>query len=443
MVKILDVLVNLDAVTARLGIDGLIDGRWFGILVCLLVAVVYTVLSGFWGVVMTDIVQFLLAMAGSIALAVIALSDIGGMAELKLRLSEQYGELADGYLSFFPDMSSASLPLVTFVALIGVNWWATRDAGGTSYMVQRMLAAKDERHSFLGVLWFCFLHYVIRPWPWIIVGLIALVVFPRIEDKELGYPLMIVEYLPTGLLGLMLASIVAAFMSTIDTLLNWGVSLLVNDGYRAFVNKNASDEHYVRVSRLLVVVLMIVGGTAAYVMQSIRGAWELFFGMTVGIGGVYIMRFWWWRVNAWSEIAAWISTAVVYVGLYLHNPAITFGWHLIFTAGVSTACWLLVTLVTPPTDQRKLIEFYEKVRPGTPWWKPVAERSGVAVEQMGWSDVSGWVGGLFFIYSGMFGVGKVVLAEWTAGAIYLTVAVAAGIYVFRSSLFEEIKSVSG
>jgi Na+/proline symporter len=443
MVKILDVLVNLDAVTARLGIDGLIDGRWFGILVCLLVAVVYTVLSGFWGVVMTDFVQFLLAMAGSIALAVIALSDIGGMAELKLRLSEQYGELADGYLSFFPDMSSASLPLVTFVALIGVNWWATRDAGGTSYMVQRMLAAKDERHSFLGVLWFCFLHYVIRPWPWIIVGLIALVVFPRIEDKELGYPLMIVEYLPTGLLGLMLASIVAAFMSTIDTLLNWGVSLLVNDGYRAFVNKNASDEHYVRVSRLLVVVLMIVGGTAAYVMQSIRGAWELFFGMTVGIGGVYIMRFWWWRVNAWSEIAAWISTAVVYVGLYLHNPAITFGWHLIFTAGVSTACWLLVTLVTPPTDQRKLIEFYEKVRPGTPWWKPVAERSGVAVEQMGWSDVSGWVGGLFFIYSGMFGVGKVVLAEWTAGAIYLTVAVAAGIYVFRSSLFEEIKSVSG
>ncbi len=436
MVKILDVLVNLDAATARLGIDAFIDGRWFGILVCLFVAVVYTVLSGFWGVVMTDFVQFLLAIAGAIALAVIALSDIGGIAELKLRLAEQYGDLADGYLSFFPDKSSASLPLVTFVALIGVNWWATRDAGGTAYMVQRMLAAKDERHSFLGVLWFCFLHYVIRPWPWIIVGLIALVVFPTIEDKELGYPLMIVEYLPTGLLGLMLASIVAAFMSTIDTLLNWGVSLLVNDGYKAFVNKSASDEHYVKVSRLLVLVLMIVGGGAAYMMQSIRGAWELFFGMTVGIGGVYIMRFWWWRVNAWSEIAAWISTAVVYVGLYFHNPNITFGWHLIITAGVSTACWLLVAIITPPTDEEKLIAFYERVRPGTPWWKPIAERSSVAVDQMGWSDITSWLAGLVFIYCAMFGVGKVVLAEWVPGLVYLTVAVGAGIVVYRGSVLE-------
>jgi len=436
MVKILDVLVNLDAATARLGIDAFIDGRWFGILVCLFVAVVYTVLSGFWGVVMTDFVQFLLAIAGAIALAVIALSDIGGIAELKLRLAEQYGDLADGYLSFFPDKSSASLPLVTFVALIGVNWWATRDAGGTAYMVQRMLAAKDERHSFLGVLWFCFLHYVIRPWPWIIVGLIALVVFPTIEDKELGYPLMIVEYLPTGLLGLMLASIVAAFMSTIDTLLNWGVSLLVNDGYKAFVNKSASDEHYVKVSRLLVLVLMIVGGGAAYMMQSIRGAWELFFGMTVGIGGVYIMRFWWWRVNAWSEIAAWISTAVVYVGLYFHNPNITFGWHLIITAGVSTACWLLVAIITPPTDEEKLIAFYERVRPGTPWWKPIAERSSVAVDQMGWSDITSWLAGLVFIYCAMFGVGKLVLAEWVPGLVYLTVAVGAGIVVYRGSVLE-------
>jgi Na+/proline symporter len=441
MVKILDVLVNLDAVTARLGIDGLVDGRWFGILVCLLVAVVYTVLSGFWGVVMTDFVQFLLAMAGSITLAVIALSDIGGIGELKLRLSEQYGELADGYLSFFPDMSSASLPLVTFVALIGVNWWATRDAGGTSYMVQRMLAARDERHSFLGVLWFCFLHYVIRPWPWIIVGLIALVVFPGIQDKELGYPMMIVEYLPTGLLGLMLASIVAAFMSTIDTLLNWGVSLLVNDGYKAFINKKACDEHYVQVSRLLVVVLMIVGGGAAYMMQSIRGAWELFFGMTVGIGGVYIMRFWWWRVNAWSEIAAWISTAVVYIGLYVYDPDIVFGWHLIVTAGVSTVCWVVVTLITPPTDEEKLIAFYERVRPGTPWWKPVAARSRVAVQQMDWSDIFDWLAGLVFIYTAMFGVGKVILAEWLVGLACLAVATAAGVVVFRGSVLEMNDSV--
>jgi Na+/proline symporter len=432
MVKIMDVLINLDAVTVRLGIDQFVDGRWFGILVCLIVAVVYTVLSGFWGVVMTDFVQFLLAMSGAIALAVIAVIDIGGIGQLKTQLAERYGDLATGYLSFMPNLSGASLPLITFVALMGVNWWATRDAGGTSYMVQRMLAAKDENHSFLGVLWFCFLHYVIRPWPWIIVGLISLVVFPNLEDRELGYPMMIVEYMPVGLLGLMLASILAAFMSTIDTLLNWGVSLLVNDCYKPFIRRDESDRHYVRVSRWLVVVLMIIGGVTAYTMQSIRGAWELFFGMTVGIGGVYVMRWWWWRVNAWSEIAAWISTAVVYLGIHFVNPAIGFGWHLIITAGVSTLCWVIVALVTPATDDQTLIAFYEKVRPGSPWWKPVARKSSISVERMGWSDITDWIAGLVFIYTGMFGVGKLILEGWGTGLVYLSVAAVAGLVIYRS-----------
>jgi Na+/proline symporter len=432
MVKIMGVLIDLDAVTQHLGIDQFIDGRWFGILVCLVVAVAYTVLSGFWGVVMTDFVQFLLAMTGAIALAVIAVGDIGGIGELKLRLTEQYGDLTDGYLSFLPNASGTSLPMITFVALLGVNWWATRDVGGTSYMVQRMLAAKDENHSFLGVLWFCIAHYVLRPWPWIVVGLISLVAFPGLEDRELGYPMAIVEYLPTGLLGLMLASILAAFMSTIDTLLNWGVSLLVNDGYRPFIRRQASDRHYVQVSRLLVVVLMIAGGATAYLMQSIRGAWELFFGMTVGIGGVYVARWWWWRVNAWSEIAAWVSTAVVYVGLYIVNPEIGFGWHLIITAGASTVCWIVVALVTPPTDEAKLLAFYERVRPGTPWWGPIARRSAVAVDRMGWSDVGDWIAGLVLIYAGLFGVGKLILEGPAVGLAYLAIAAVAGAYIYRS-----------
>jgi Na+/proline symporter len=432
MVKIMGVLVDLDAVTVRLGIEDIIDGRWLAILVCLVVAVVYTVLSGFWGVVMTDFVQFIIAMAGAIALAVIAVRDVGGITELKDRLAEQYGGLADSYLAFVPGPGGHSLPMITFVALIGVNWWATRDAGGTSYMVQRMLAARDEEHSFLGVLWFCFVHYVLRFWPWIVVGLVTLVVFPDLEDRELGYPMAIVEYLPTGLLGLMVASMLAAFMSTIDTLLNWGVSLLVNDGYKAFIRKDATEEHYVRMSRLLVVVLMIAGGATAYMMQSIRGAWELFFGMTVGIGGVYVMRWWWWRVNAWSEIAAWVSTAVVYVGLYVIDPDLVFGWHLILTAAVSTVCWITVTLVTPPTDQAKLVAFYERVRPGSPWWKPVARQSAVAVDRMGWSDITDWLAGLVFIYAGLFGVGKLVLAEWAEGWLYLAAATVAGAVIARS-----------
>ena len=431
MVKIMDVLLSLDTVTARLGIDHVIDGRWFGILICLVVAVVYTVLSGFWGVVMTDLVQFLLAMTGAIALAVIAVGDIGGIGELKLQLAARYGDQAEGFLSFLPSLDGTSLPVISFVALMAVNWWATRDAGGTSYMVQRMLAAKDENHSFLGVLWFCFLHYVLRPWPWIIVGLVSLVAFPDLEDKELGYPMAIVEYLPAGLLGLMVASILAKFMSTIDTLLNWGASLAVNDLYKPFVRKDASDRHYVRMSRLVVVGLMIVGGITAYSMQSIRGAWELFFGMTVGIGGVYVMRWWWWRVNAWSEIVAWISTAVVYIGLHMIDPEIVFGWHLMLTAGVSTICWVLVTFLTDPTDEAKLVAFYERVRPNSPWWRPVAQRSKVVVPKTGWSDVTGWLAGLVFIYAGMFGVGKLILHGWMAGLPYLAAAAVAGMVIGR------------
>ena len=433
MVKILDVLLDLDAMTARLGIAHLIDGRWFGILVCLVVAVVYTVLSGFWGVVVTDFVQFLLAMAGAVALAVIAVGEVGGMAALKLQLAEQYGDAARDYLRFIPAGDGTSLPLITFVALIGVNWWATRDAGGTSYMVQRMLAAKDEHHSFLGVLWFCFVHYVLRPWPWILVGLVSLVAFPDLVDKELGYPTAIVEFLPTGLLGVMVASMLAAFMSTIDTLLNWGSSLVVNDLYKPFVRRTASDRHYVQMARWAVVVLMVVGGGTAYVMQSIRGAWELFFGMTVGIGGVYVMRWWWWRVNAWSEIAAWVSTAVVYVGLHVWNPAIEFGWHLIATALTSTVCWVVVALITPPTDERVLISFYERVRPHSPGWKPIAARSAVASAATGWSDVLGWLAGLVFIYAGMFGVGKLILVGWMTAVPYLVVATIAGVVIVRST----------
>lgn len=307
-------------------------------------------------------------------------------------------------------------------------------------MVQRMLATKNEHHSFLAVLWFCFLHYVLRPWPWILVGLVSLVVFPDLADKELGYPMMIVEYLPAGLLGLMVASMLAAFMSTIDTLLNWGVSLLVNDCYKPFLNRDADNRHYVRVSRLLVVVMMIAGGATAYAMQTIRGAWELFFGMTVGIGGVFIMRWWWWRVNAWSEIAAWLATAVVYVGLHFLIPGIPFGLHLTVTALASTAGWILVALLTPPTNEATLLAFYEKVRPAAPGWGPIARRSSARWREEAWRDVVGWCAGLVAIYGGLFGVGKLVLGDWGSGTVYLVLATGAALVIWRTTSVRDAES---
>jgi len=243
----------------------------------------------------------------------------------------------------------------------------------------------------------------------------------------------IVRFLPAGLLGLMVASMIAAFMSTIDTLLNWGVSLVVNDLYKPFIRRVEGDAHYVRVARLSVLGLMLVGGGTAYLMQSIRGAWELFFGMTVGIGGVYVMRWWWWRVNAWSEIAAWVSTAVVYLGLHVWNPAIGFGWHLIATAAASTVCWVTVALVTPPTEEAVLVAFYERVRPAAPWWGPIAAKSPVGPVRGGWSDLTGWVAGLVFIYAGMFGVGKLILAGWPTALPYLAAAAVAGVVMARNS----------
>jgi SSS family solute:Na+ symporter len=429
MVKILGVLVDLDAVTQRLGLASVMDGRWLAIVVCLLIAVAYTVLAGFWGVVVTDFVQFILAMAGAVILAIVAVHEVGGMGELRLRLAEQFGNRTGDLLSFVPHGTGPSLPLMTFIALLGVNWWATRDAGGTSYMVQRMLAAKDENHSFWAVLWFCFAHYVLRPWPWILVGLVALVAFPNLADKELGYAVAIREFLPAGLLGLMVASMFAAFMSTIDTLLNWGVSLMVNDAYRPFLKRDASERHYVLMSRVLVVALMVAGGVTAYLMQTIRGAWELFFGMTVGIGGVYVMRWWWWRVNAWSEIAAWVSTAVVYLGLHWTMPDITFGPHLMLTAGISTLCWVAVSWLTPATDEKVLLAFYERVRPGSPWWTPIARLSEVTVERIRWTDVTDWLAGIVFIYAALFGVGKLLLSGWQSALAYFAVAAAAGLLV--------------
>ena len=178
--------------------------------------------------------------------------------------------------------------------------------------------------------------------------------------------------------------------------------------------------------------MVLAGGLVAYMMQSIRGAWELFFGMTVGIGSLYVMRWWWWRVNAWSEIAAWISTAVVYVGLALAVPEIVFGWHLMITAAVSTLCWVAVAVLTKPTDQTTLIAFYERVRPGSPWWGPIARQSTVTVDRMQWSDITEWLAGLVLIYAGLFGVGKLILFGWTAALAYLVAATLAAAFLWRS-----------
>ncbi len=432
MVKIMDVLFGLDQVAQNLGLPGWIDGKWLGIVICLIIAVAYTFLSGFWGVVMTDFIQFFLAMFGAVALAVISLNEFGGIGEVKMRLAEQFSGRSGDILNFFPEVGGSFLPMVTFVAFLSVNWWATKAADGGGYIAQRMFSAKNEKHSFFATLWYTIAHYAIRPWPWIIVGLISLIAFPDLEDKEAGYPMMVLTYMPVGMLGIMLASFLAAFMSTIDTQINWGTSVLINDLYKPFLKPGAQERHYITASRWLIVLLMVLGGGTAYLMQSIKGAWQLMYGMTAGIGGVYIMRWFWWRVNAWSEITAWLVSAVVYYLCYLYDPKMLYGWKLIITTLCSTSAWVMVTLLTAPTEESRLVQFYERIRPGSPWWKPIAAKSSVRVDSLGWYDIGDWFAGIFLVYSSLFFIGKLIFQEWISAGVYLVIAVVSAYIIYRN-----------
>ncbi len=413
--------------------------KWNVVLVLLAIAFVYSVLSGFWGVVMTDFVQFIIAMFASIMLAIIAVDENGGMAQIKARLSELHADKAGQILNFVPEVGSDFLPVTTFVAFITVNWWASKTADGGGYIAQRMFAAKDETHSYLSMLWFNVGHYCLRPWPWIIVGIVAAVVYPNLDDPELGYPKMVLDYLPSGLLGLMLVSFLAAFMSTIDTQVNWGTSILVNDFYKAYVKIGADERHYVVVSRIVTLVILMLGTATAMMMETIKGGWQLFYGMSAGIGGVYIARWFWWRVNAWSEISAWISAAAAYTVLYLvHLSSPTeyysvYGWRIIIVTGVSTLCWLTVTMLTAPVAEDKLVAFYKKVRPGTPFWKPIADKAADAkVEKFGWNDILAWLAGIVAVYAILFCFGKFLLGFTFEGVIYLLVGTAAAFFFYRN-----------
>lgn len=413
--------------------------KWNVVLVLLTIAFIYSVLSGFWGVVMTDFVQFIIAMFASIMLAIIAVDENGGMAQIKARLSELHADKAGQILNFVPEVGSDFLPVTTFVAFITVNWWASKTADGGGYIAQRMFAAKDETHSYLSMLWFNVGHYCLRPWPWIIVGIVAAVVYPNLDDPELGYPKMVLDYLPSGLLGLMLVSFLAAFMSTIDTQVNWGTSILVNDFYKAYVKIGADERHYVVVSRIVTLVILMLGTATAMMMETIKGGWQLFYGMSAGIGGVYIARWFWWRVNAWSEISAWISAAAAYTVLYLvHLSSPTeyysvYGWRIIIVTGVSTLCWLTVTLLTAPVAEDKLVAFYKKVRPGTPFWKPIADKAAAAkVEKFGWNDILAWLAGIVAVYAILFCFGKFLLGFTFEGMIYLIVGAVAAFFFYRN-----------
>ncbi len=417
------------------------------VLGCLIIAGIYCALSGFWGVVMTDLVQFGMAMIGSFSLAIIAITKIGGIGALKDKLVENYG-VEHNILDFNPDFSTGKMAIITFGVYIGMQWWASNGVDGSGYIAQRMFAAKNERHTLLATLWFNIAHYTLRPWPWILVALVAMVVYPGIgdpnhidtslQDPTAGYVLLMLDYLPVGLLGLMLTAFLAAFMSTIDTHLNWGASYLVNDFYKRFIASDETPEHYVAISRFSVILIMIFAGITSLFMDSIAGAWKFLIALNAGIGLVQILRWYWWRINAWSEISAMVAALVVSICVFI-IPATKgeFALQMLFIVPISTVVWLVVTFNTQPVSIKTLISFYKRVRPSRLGWNQIikiinSEDKTTTIEPVssGIPPMINWIIGVVFIYSLLFGIGKFILGFTDIGVLYLFIAIISGFIMY-------------
>ncbi len=419
------------------------------VLGCLLIAGIYCVLSGFWGVVITDIVQFGMAMVGSIALAIIAVNKIGGIGALKEKLIGIYG-VEHNILNFTPDFSAGKMAIITFGVYLGMQWWASNDVDGTGFVKQRMFSAQNERHSLLATLWFNIAHYTLRPWPWILVALVAMVAYPglgnpdhvdpALHDAELGYPMLMLDYLPVGLLGLMLTAFLAAFMSTIDTHLNWGASYLVNDFYKRFFKPEATPKHYVAASRISVILIMLVAGVTSLFMTSITEAWKFLIALNAGIGLVQILRWYWWRINAWSEISAMVASLIVSIIVFIH-PATkdVFAFQMLIIVPISTIVWIVVTFLTEPVSTETLTNFYNKVRPSKSGWKLIAAETKEAPDETDRQNhqtdsktpaLVNWVIGVVFIYSFLFSIGKLLLGFTGTGFIFLLIAIISGAIMY-------------
>ena len=426
MVKILGLIFGINKDQAILVVLGLIVLTSF-----------ISTLSGLWGVLVTDMVQFVIKMGMVIVLAVFSVQAVGGMSAMQEKLvSSGRGEA----LNLIPDLNSAWMPMITFLVYISLNWWATwypgAEPGGGGYVAQRMFSAKDERHSMLATLWFNIAHYAIRPWPWILTALASLILFPGLADPETGYIRVLIDYLPASLRGLMIAAFAAAYMSTIATQLNWGASYLINDFWRRFVKKDGTDQYYVRASQVATVLLTLLSALITRYMDSIGGAWKVLIVTGAGTGGVLLLRWYWWRINAWSEVAAMICAAVVSVALQLGLGYDTdqpkqFALVMIATVAITTIVWLAVTYLTSPEPNETLVAFYRRTRPSRTGWGPVAALApDVTASSGGLSNLLDWIAGCTLVYGALFGVGKLLLGHPGTGLLLLGLAALGGLVIY-------------
>jgi SSS family transporter len=428
--------------------------EWTAVLVCIAVTALYSTLGGFMGVLWTDFFQFLLAMAGSVALAVFAVGAVGGLSGLQSGLVQVHGDAATSLLTFFPRTDGAYLPLITLAVFLSVQWWSAvypgAEPGGGGYVAQRMFASKDEKSSLLAVLSFNILHYTVRPWPWILTGLASMVFYAGnaavTADPELGYVKMMTNVLPHGWRGVMLAAFGAAYMSTISTQLNWGASYLVNDLYRPYIRKDATEQHYVAISRVASVIIMVLSALVALRLGRVTRALDILLSIGAGTGLVFILRWYWWRVSAWSELSAMVAATATSLILQLavgpeglglgttgRDSQIFFAYSILITTAVVTVVWLTVTFVTPPTDEQTLVSFFRRTRPSRRGWEHIAALAPeVQVERTGWVPLGQWVLGCLTVYLSLFGIGELLLGGSIRGLLLIAASLLCGWGILHS-----------
>ena len=450
---------------------------WQTIVVCGVLNVVFAAHSGLWGVLVIDMVQFFIKMTAVIAAAYFSLKEvarhtgagegaIAGLRKLVDTLGTQQVNFAPGgqpvlspidgtgqpILDVMPNFAMTELALMIFIMPIAIGWWANwypgAEPGGGSYIAQRMLASKSEKDSLGGTLFFNLAHYVLRPWPWIITALCSIIIFPELKDIQAAFPNAdpglighdsafpaMLKFLPAGFAGLMMGGLIAANSSTILTHLNWGASYLVHDFYRRFIAPEADEKHYVMVGRVATVGLYVVAAFLSLALESAQDAFEILISIGAGTGLLYLLRWFWWRINAWTEVVAMISSFAISVLFFIlkksGNP-LPFANTVLFSVAFTTICWLVAAYVTPATSRERLIEFYRKVHPSGPGWRKVREEAGISEaegarhsDRIGQAAI-GWIAGCLTIWSSLFAIGNILYGRYQLAVALIGIFVVSG-----------------
>jgi Na+/proline symporter len=439
--------VNLAACKIAAILFGL--DRWQTLLAVGVINVIFAAHAGLWGVLVIDLIQFFLMMTAVIAAAYFAVNapEVGGLHALVEKVSSLSGPGSLNYLNLLPDFTNNwELAIAVFLIPVTIQWWAVwypgGEPGGGSYIAQRMLASRSERDALGAVLFFNFAHYVLRPWPWILVALASLVVYPELADiqrafpdvdarligHDIAYPAML-KFLPAGFAGLMIGGFIAAYSSTMLTHLNWGASYLVHDFYRRFIHRDAGERHYVLAGRVATVVLFVCGAATVYLLDTAKDAFDVILQIGAGTGLLYLVRWFWWRVNAWCEIVAMVSsfvTSLVLLALSRNGMGLSTHAGLLTTVAITTVCWLVTAYAAPSTDRDALIRFYKLVRPAGPGWAPIRAAAGLPATGRVSPDnipmaLLGWVAGCTAIWTALFTVGSILYGRWTQTMILAVV----------------------